>query len=473
MRVVLHTLLFLLLCGQAKGQSAQPTKIRVRGVELHYIEQGQGEPLILLHGGQGDYRSWEPQMKVLSPQYRVISYSRRYHYPNDNPLTAKNHSAYVEAADLAAFIRKLKLGRVHLVGTSMGAFTALVLAVKHPEMVRSLVLAEPPVHGWMRDSPDGAPVYREFMTTIHEPVAAAFKAGDDQGAMRIFLDGIAGTRRFDNLPPEGRAAVMQNSRFFKAITSSSDPFPDLSKEKVKRLRIPILIVTGENTIKLHKLVNEELARLLPNAERAIIPKAGHGSPRENPQAFNEAVLKFLANHRPLSEKQTKQEQSRSEQGKNKPKIVALHPNDSESFSWDGGKVRFLASSEDTDGGWAVIEVTERPGYKTPVHRHNHTDEAFYVLEGILTVKINDKTSEYPAGSYVLIPRGTPHAQGNLGKVPVKHLLTVMPGGFERFFRDRIELFKTVKPGDPDFMKKMSEIRQNVDSEVLGVWDVQK
>ena len=297
-RVVLLTLLFLLPCGQAIGQGAQPTKIRVRGVELHYIEQGQGEPLILLHGGQGDYRSWEPQMKVLSPQFRVISYSRRYNYPNNNPITAKYHSAYTEADDLAAFIRKLKLGRVHLVGTSIGAFTALVLAVKHPEMVRSLVLAEPPVHQWVRDSPDGAAVYREFMITIWEPAAAAFKAGDDKGAMRIFVDGFSGTGRFDNLQSEGLAAVMQNSRFFKANTLSSDPHPNLSKDKVRRLRIPILIVTGENTIRIHKLVNEELARLLPKAERAIIPKAGHGSARENPQAFNEAVLKFLASHRP-------------------------------------------------------------------------------------------------------------------------------------------------------------------------------
>lgn len=117
-------LLSLLLCGQAIGQSVQPTKIRVHGVELHYIEQGQGEPLILLHGGQGDYRSWEPQMKVLSPQFRVISYSRRYHYPNNHPLTAKYHSAYTEADDLAALIRKLGLGRVHLIGTPIGAFTA-------------------------------------------------------------------------------------------------------------------------------------------------------------------------------------------------------------------------------------------------------------------------------------------------------------------------------------------------------------
>jgi non-heme chloroperoxidase len=293
MRLAFLPLLFLLLCAQASSQNVQPTKINIRGIELHYIEQGQGEPLILLHGGQGDYRSWEPQMKALSPQYRVIAYSRRYHYPNNNPFTAKYRSAYTEADDLAAFIRKLKLRRVHLVGTSIGAFTALVLAVKHPEMVRSLVLAEPPVHEWVRDSPNGAAAYKEFMTTIWEPATKAFKTGDDQGAMRILVDGFVGKGGFDNLPPGGRAAAMQNSRFFKANTLSSDPFPNLSKARVRRLRIPVLIITGENTIKIHKLVNEELARLLPNAEQAIIPKAGHGSPRENPQAFNEAMLKFL------------------------------------------------------------------------------------------------------------------------------------------------------------------------------------
>jgi len=272
-RLAFLPLLSLLLCAQAIGQSVQPTKIHVRGIELHYIEQGQGEPLILLHGGQGDYRSWEPQIKVLSPQYRVISYSRRYHYPNHNPLIAKYHSAYTEADDLAAFIRKLGLGRVHLIGTSIGAFTALVLAVKHPEMVRSLVLAEPPVHEWVRDSPSGAAAYKEFMTTIWEPATKAFKTGDDEAAMKIFVDGIIGKGRFDNLTPEGRDAVMHNSRFFKANTLSSDPFPNLSKAKVGRLRIPVLIITGENTIKIHKLVDEELARLLPKAEQVIIPKA--------------------------------------------------------------------------------------------------------------------------------------------------------------------------------------------------------
>jgi pimeloyl-ACP methyl ester carboxylesterase len=105
-RLALLPLLAVLLCGQLIGQSVQPTRISVRGVELHYIQQGQGESLILLHGGQSDNRSWESQVKALSPHYRVISFSRRYHYPNNNPLTKNYRSAYTEADDLAAFIRK-------------------------------------------------------------------------------------------------------------------------------------------------------------------------------------------------------------------------------------------------------------------------------------------------------------------------------------------------------------------------------
>ncbi len=138
-------LLLLLFCVPAAGQGDRPTKVRVGGVELHYVERGRGESLILLHGGQGDYRSWGPQVEEFSRSYRVISYSRRYNYPNDNPLTASYRSAYTDADDLAAFIRHLKFGRVHLVGTSAGALAALALAIRHPEMVRSSVLLPAPL----------------------------------------------------------------------------------------------------------------------------------------------------------------------------------------------------------------------------------------------------------------------------------------------------------------------------------------
>lgn len=159
----------------------------------------------------------------------------------------------------------------------------------------------------------------------------------------------------------------------------------------------------------------------------------------------------------------------------KPKIITLKPGDPEILTYDAGTVRYLATSEDTHGAWSLVELTEMPGYKTRFHRHIYTDEAYYVLEGVLTAKIGDKTYELPAGSYILIPHGTPHAQGNLGKVPVRVLLTMTPAGFEGSFRDRAELFKTIKPDDPTLIKKREEMmtKKKYDREFLGDWNPEK
>ena len=272
----------LIAAAPVPSQNTLPTKVIVGDVELHYIEQGKGEPLILLHGGQGDYRAWPRQIEALASRYRVISYSRRYHYPNANRLTSTNHSALIDATDLAGFITALKLGPVHLVGTSYGAFTALAFATDHPELVRTMVLAEPPVLQWAMTTARGADHYREFMTMVHEPAGKAFAAGDNEGAMRIFINRFDGPNAFDSLPPERRRTVMQNALFFKAVTASSDPFPNLSKDKVGRLPMPVLIIRGANTKELDILVSEELARVIPNAEKTVIPQAGHGSPRQKP-----------------------------------------------------------------------------------------------------------------------------------------------------------------------------------------------
>jgi len=176
-----------------------------------------------------------------------------------------------------------------------------------------------------------------------------------------------------------------------------------------------------------------------------------------------------------SQTETKSQNALSEQDKGKPSVIALKSGEPQALAYDAGTVRFLASSGETNGAWSLVELTEMPGYKTNLHRHNHTDEAFYVLEGVLTVRIDATISEYPAGSYVLIPRGTPHAQGNGGKVPVRILLTMTPAGFERSFKDRAELFKTAKPDEPDFRQKRKEnaVKGNYDVEFLADWNLPK
>lgn len=282
-----------LLVAAANAAPAEPTKILVNGVELHYLSAGSGEPLILLHGGQGDYRSWEPQIAVLSRYYHVISYSRRYHFPNQNPEKVTDHSVIVDAADLAALIKALRLKRVNLVGTSMGAVTALSLAIEHPGMVRRLIIAEPPILALAKRFPEGDKLYVDFMQRIQDPARESFAAGDDAGAMRYFVDGFASPGRFDNLSPDARLGVMQNAGYFRMLSRSQNPYPDITRQQLRSLRMPVLVITGEKTIEIQRRIDEELSRLIPRARSSTIPNAGHGSPRENPGVFTETVENFL------------------------------------------------------------------------------------------------------------------------------------------------------------------------------------
>lgn len=263
------------------------------GPELHYVESGEGDPVVLLHGGMADLDAWGPQIEAFRRSYRVIAYSRRYNHPNSNGPPAPNHSAEVEAGDLAALIDALELGAAHLVGTSYGALTALCFAVARPQSVRSLVLAEPPVHAWLRSSSGGSAAYDAFMADAWFPAGTAFRQDLASDAMRLVFEGCTTRPRFDELPSGRRAEIMRNAAAMRALVLSTHPFPDVPRSSVAGLAIPTLLVRGEHAVEIHRLGNLELERVLPGAESVVIAGAGHGSPREQPAAFNAAVLAFL------------------------------------------------------------------------------------------------------------------------------------------------------------------------------------
>jgi pimeloyl-ACP methyl ester carboxylesterase len=270
-----------------------PRKICVNGVELHYIERGTGEPLVLVHGGLGDYRSWQPQLAAFARRFRVLSYSRRYSYPNENAVVP-DHSVLDEAEDLSALVSNLQVGPAHLVGHSYGAFAALALALKRPRTARTLVLAEPPVHEWVRAVPGGEQLFSAIVTAVWQPVRRSLECGDTERALRIFTDGIGGPGYFESLSARARAQRIQNIRALRIMMQSSKAFPGLPRHKVRRLTIPTLIIEGENTAPIHRMVDDELLRCIPRSERVIVAGTGHGTPADKPGAFNEAVLSFLS-----------------------------------------------------------------------------------------------------------------------------------------------------------------------------------
>jgi pimeloyl-ACP methyl ester carboxylesterase len=280
--------------GEANKTKHQLKTVRVNGVELHYLENGSGVPVIFVHGGLDDYRMWEAQVEPFSQSYRVIAYSRRYNFPNSNPHIRPNHSAIIEADDLAALIHKLKLGRVHVIGHSYGALTALFLAVKHPELVRSLVLAEPPVLGWAQEKPAGRPLYNEIMDNLWRPVGDAFRRGKKEQALRLSLNYFVGEGVFDQVPEAQRNYWRSNLREWQALTTSRDAFPPLSRQAVRRINAHALMLSGLRTLNILKFIDDELQSLLGNVERLLIPNATHDMWTEEPEVCRRTVLAFLA-----------------------------------------------------------------------------------------------------------------------------------------------------------------------------------
>jgi pimeloyl-ACP methyl ester carboxylesterase len=268
-------------------------KVIANGVELHYVEQGQGVPVVLVHGGLSDYREWEPQMERFAQHYRAIAYSQRYYYPNQNLPIVPNYTTLVDAQDLAAFVQALELDPSHIVGYSSGAFMALAMALKYPELVRTLTLAEPPILHWASGLPGGDAVLADFMNKFWEPVGAAFRQGNKELALRTSVKFFVGEDVLDELPLEVRQGMDDNISGWEAFTTSPDCFPMLDKEQVARLPMPILLLTAANTLPIHQLVNGELERLLPQATQVTIQDATHEMWSEQPDACGEAVLHFL------------------------------------------------------------------------------------------------------------------------------------------------------------------------------------
>ncbi len=303
--------MFVVSTGLPAGQRDGSRELRnvaiADGVELHYVEQGTGVPVVFVHGLMADYTAWDAQLGPFAENCRAIAYSRRYNYPNTNKLR-QNHSAIVDAEDLAAFIKKLDLGKIHLVGHSYGAYTALFVGVLHPELVRTLVVAEAPVITWLADLPGdragpGRSELADVMERLVKPAKAAFEKGDAQGALRAAADYFIATGAYDKLPEPLRGLWLRNARELQALVTSDDMFPALERSGVQKIQVPVLMLSGENSPRFIKLIDDDLERILPEArrQRVTIRGASHAMWSQQPEACRRAVLEFIRGQSSQSE----------------------------------------------------------------------------------------------------------------------------------------------------------------------------
>jgi len=280
--------------------TARPANITdVNGTRLAYRLSGDsGAPVVFVHGSLGDMRSWSRQENAFAQVYRVLVYSRRYHPPNPRVEDNQTYSPKLHAEDLAALLLTLDIAPAHIVGSGYGAYTALQLTRDHPQLVRSLVLAEPPIFSLLTGSEAGDSARRFFYTNGLDPARAAFSRGDSVTGIRYYLDAVSGRGTFDRLPAATRADLLAHSFEMRRelLAERPDYLPPVSCAELSRIMTPVLIVRGERSPRSFQLISDELARCLQSDTTVVIPGAGHPPYAVNPSYFNQVVARFLMTH---------------------------------------------------------------------------------------------------------------------------------------------------------------------------------
>lgn len=281
--------------------------VQVNGVSLDYGEQGTGQPVILVHGSVSDRRVWEPHVEALSDRFRVIAYSRRYHWPNEKIPDGADYSMNEHVSDLLELLRNLDAAPAHLVGSSYGAYLCLLAAMRTPDLVRTLVLAEPPVLPLFASNP---PKPHEILRLLFTrpraavaliklgaggigPATSAFRRGDVETGIRKFGTAVLGRETFESMPPERMEQVRANTIPAEFLGSG---FASLNPSELRTITAPALLVTGENSPEIFSHFTHRLEELLPKTERVAIPNGSHNMHEANPPEFCRSVVTFLAQH---------------------------------------------------------------------------------------------------------------------------------------------------------------------------------
>lgn len=231
-------------------------------------------PLVLLHAFPLTSAMWRPQFEAFADQWPVIT-------PDLPPVGSMD----VLADGIAQRIREHDLPPVVLGGLSMGGYVVFAILRRHPELVRAIVLADTrpgPDTPEVRDrrSAQQAQVASEGAGPIIEGSLKSLPSAYTREARPDVMDELRGI--MEQVPPEWITAALE------AMKHRPDSTPQLAD-----LDLPALVVVGADDTVTPPNVAEDMAQRLPNARLAVIPKAGHLSNLEDPNAFNAELRSFL------------------------------------------------------------------------------------------------------------------------------------------------------------------------------------
>jgi pimeloyl-ACP methyl ester carboxylesterase len=253
--------------------------IEANGERLHYLMEGSGPAVLLIHSMGVDAAMWREQFKTLAGRYTCIAFDCRGH--GDSSYNARFTVADV-AADHKAGLDELGISACHVVGLAMGGPVALSFAAQWPDAVRSLVIAD----GFADMRELGGPRIPEWSETIRATPMAEF--GRNYAQSRLMKWAPAGAhdemaQAIAKVPPEAYIDVM------KAI------FEIDFLSELATIQTPTLVLWGENDEVTPFEHSRQIADGIPGAVLKTVPDAGHIANIDQPEAFNRHLAEFLDN----------------------------------------------------------------------------------------------------------------------------------------------------------------------------------
>ena len=264
--------------------------VHVNGVDLEYVDEGTGVPVVFSHGGSSDLRYWEPQREVFAAQYRFIAYSHRFHGTGSWPAEG-DYSAKAHAADLVAILRRLEARPAHLVGFSSAI--ALRATLLEGGLVRSLTIIEPNLP-WLLEGDDEGEAVLAWWRDQNERVRKEAD-GDDERRAKLWFELVnnRGPGTFDAQPEPLRRMWLDNTKPGRPAAPTPEP---LTCKQLRAITTPTLILGAEYGMLYSRRIVEVLARCVPDSTLAVMPSVTHFMSYQEPELFNDAVLSFVAHH---------------------------------------------------------------------------------------------------------------------------------------------------------------------------------
>ncbi|MGB6395394.1 MAG: alpha/beta hydrolase [Bradyrhizobium sp.] len=266
--------------------------LRVNGYDMAYLELGSGPPLVCVHGTLGDFRTWSPVMGPLSENYRVIAVSLRHFFPEHWDGVGSDYLMSQHVADVIAFIEQIAPKPVNLMGHSRGGHISFRVAEARPELLRKLILAEPGGDLDATLDASAAPGAPSALGARIMASAEKVKAGDIEGALQCFFDGIDGEGAWARLPAAAKQQLRDNA--FTLIGQIHENRKPYSKASAQSIKPPTLFIGGADTKGMLPAITRALSPHVPAARTAMIPGARHWMFEQAPQEFCRIVLEFLA-----------------------------------------------------------------------------------------------------------------------------------------------------------------------------------